>query len=432
MDFSHKKFSDYLLNTNNAFHKLSLLDSKNKEILSFDINFGNLKFIAKNLSSAQIYTYPFIFFEFSTGIFTTKELYDENNEIIDSITFNKINFKSTEDLNLQRRMTEDKYLLFNGQNRTFKFQNKNSRIEHKKDSNKINQTFIQNFQMYHYFSEPNLKNEQNEEFIDKRPKNYIKFEELMKKKRLIDILKEKLKQIKEKTTLFKEINKQILDITNEKNKNVSIAKITYDSRKSDYLSQKNSYENEIKKIGKYNFVFDTLVNKKIIEIIFAFFNQTVQSLYYIPDFYNEKIITSEHIRNETIQNKSKENKEIRKLYGAMMGNVANLINYISKSLNIPFKYPFFVNGSKSLLIKSKKNFLQLFLPDDKVENFISAIECVKVNLREIINFLSTYINVINEKDYEKLNEYQTWNFFKYFVEFTKALHHFVETIPEYN
>ena len=329
-------------------------------------------------------------------------------------------------------MTQDKYLLFNVHNKTMKFQNKNSMIEHKKDSNIINQTFIQNFQMYHYFSELNIKNDQNQQLNIKKPENYNKIEQLMKKKRQIELLNEKLKKIKEKTILFQEINKQILDITNQKNKNVSIATITYNSRKSDYLSQKNSYENEIKKIGKYNFVFDTLVNKKIIEIIFAFFNQTVQSLYYIPDFYNEKIITSEQIRNETIQNKTKENKEIRKLYGAMMGNVANLINYISKSLNIPFKYPFFVNGSKSLLIKSKKNFLQLFLPDDKPENFISAIECVKVNLREIIHFLSTYINVINEEDYEKLNEYQTWNFFKFFVEFTKALHHFVETIPEYN
>ena len=317
-------------------------------------------------------------------------------------------------------------------NKTIQIRNKNLSIDNKKNGNKIYQLFIKNFQMYDYFADPTMKNEQIDDYIDQKPKNYIKYEELSKKKRQIEILKEKLKLIKEKTNLYQEINKDINDITNQKNKNVSIAKSTYDSRKADYLSQKNLYENEFKKIGKYNFVFDTLVNKKIIEIIFAFFNQTVQSLYYIPDFYNQKNITSELIRNETLQNRGRESKEMRKLYGAMMGNVANLINYISKSLNIPFKYPFFINGSKSLLIKSKKNFLPLFLPDDKIENFISAVECMKVNLREIINFLSTYINVISEEDYEILNKYQTWNFFKFFVEFTKALNHFVETIPEYN
>ena len=62
----------------------------------------------------------------------------------------------------------------------------------------------------------------------------------------------------------------------------------------------------------------------------------------------------------------------------MMGNVANLINYISKSLNIPFKYPFFVNGSKSLLIKSKKNFLQLFLPDDKMKILFLQLNVLKL------------------------------------------------------
>jgi hypothetical protein len=80
-------------------------------------------------------------------------------------------------------MTQDKYLLFNVHNKTMKFQNKNSMIEHKKDSNIINQTFIQNFQMYHYFSELNIKNDQNQQLNIKKPENYNKIEQLMKKKK---------------------------------------------------------------------------------------------------------------------------------------------------------------------------------------------------------------------------------------------------------
>jgi hypothetical protein len=64
-------------------------------------------------------------------------------------------------------------------------------IEHKKDSNIINQTFIQNFQMYHYFSELNIKNDQNQQLNIKKPENYNKIEQLMKKKKQIKLLNKK-------------------------------------------------------------------------------------------------------------------------------------------------------------------------------------------------------------------------------------------------
>ena len=38
--------------------------------------------------------------------------------------------------------------------------------------------------------------------------------------------------------------------------------------------------------------------------------------------------------------RGRENKEMRKLYGSILGNI-NLINYISKSLNIPLNILFY-------------------------------------------------------------------------------------------
>ena len=278
--------------------------------------------------------------------------------------------------------------------------------------------YMQSFPQYHFWA---THPEKENNFTVQKPKNLDKYEELLKKNREIEYLKEKLNQNKKRSELLIKINQQVERIIEQKNKNILKSKEGFNEKKLDFNKDKSIYENEINKIPKYNFIVDTLINKKMIEIIFAFFNNKMDNLYLIPDNYTKEI-TADKIKN--IQG------DYKKKYSAMMGNVANLLNYISKSLNIPFKYPFFVHGSKSFLIKSKKNFIQLFLTDDRVETFLEAVECLKTNLREIINYLATYTNIISEEDYERIIKNQTSNFFHLFVEFSKALQHFALTIPE--
>ncbi len=282
---------------------------------------------------------------------------------------------------------------------------------------------MQQYKQYFYFIN-NIEKRENKIIQIEQSNINLKHEELLKKNRQIEILKEKLSQNEKRTKLLKKINEQVEKIIKQKNKNLIKSKECFDQKKNNYLNDKTILESEINKIPKYNFIVDTLINKKMIEIIFAFFNKQMEDLYSIPYDYSKNPIL------DKINIKYQNTNDIKKIYSSMMGNVANLLNYISKSLNISLKYPFFINGSKSLLIKSKKNFIQIFLPDDRIDVFLNSIEYLKVNLREIINYLATYTNVINKEDYDKILKIQTTNFFNLFVEFSQALYHFVQSIPE--
>jgi len=284
-------------------------------------------------------------------------------------------------------------------------------------------TYMQNFKQYFFFIN-NIENREKKIFKSEKSNFFLKHEELLKTKKQIKILEEKKEQIEKRTELLKKINQQVKMIINQKNQNLLKSKECFEQKKNDFKNDKTTLDNEINKIPKYNFIVDTLINKKMIEIIFAFFNKQMEELYSIPFDYSKNPIL------DKIEIKYPSSNDIKKIYSSMMGNVANLLNYISKSLNISLKYPFFINGSKTLLIKSKKNFIQLFLSEDRVDNFLNAVEYLKVNLREIINYLATYTNVISKDDYEKIIKIQTTNFFNVFVEFSQTLYNFAKSVPE--
>ena len=60
---------------------MSLLDKENNELCNFKVDLSCLEYLDKDLRKVSIYTYPIIIFEFMTGYFTTKELYEENKSI---------------------------------------------------------------------------------------------------------------------------------------------------------------------------------------------------------------------------------------------------------------------------------------------------------------------------------------------------------------
>ena len=45
--------------------------------------------------------------------------------------------------------------------------------------------------------------------------------------------------------------------------------------------------------GQYQFIYDSFVYQKMAEVCFVFFNNKIQSLYKIPDFYNEPITSND-------------------------------------------------------------------------------------------------------------------------------------------
>ena len=60
---------------------MSLLDKENKELYDFKVDLSSLSFLGKELRNVSIYVYPIIIFEFMTGYYTTKDLYEKNQSI---------------------------------------------------------------------------------------------------------------------------------------------------------------------------------------------------------------------------------------------------------------------------------------------------------------------------------------------------------------
>ena len=64
---------------------------------------------------------------------------------------------------------------------------------------------MQNYKQYNYFI-TNIENRENKIFEIEKSNIFLKQEELLKKKRKIEILKEKLLQIEKRTNVLKKIN----------------------------------------------------------------------------------------------------------------------------------------------------------------------------------------------------------------------------------
>lgn len=96
-------------------------------------------------------------------------------------------------------------------------------------------------------------------------------------------------------------------------------------------------------------------NKTLIEICYMFFNKACNKFYIIPSFYNNKFDNTNKIMR--YQYYEKHSKEL----SVMMGSIATMINYMSKLYNITLKYPLFINGSRSFIVKEKKEYIYVYL-----------------------------------------------------------------------
>ena len=118
----------------------------------------------------------------------------------------------------------------------------------------------------------------------------------------------------------------------------------------------------------------------------------------------------------------------------MMGHICQLLVYLSKIYNIPFRYPIFLNGSRSYILRSLKDkmFLPLFLDakkEDKHGTFEIALNCLKDDIKEVFNFLSLFPELISKTDIENVNNMNgKYLFFFFFVIFNHSLFRFMKTL----
>jgi hypothetical protein len=248
------------------------------------------------------------------------------------------------------------------------------------------------------------------------------------RKSKIKKLEEEINILERKNKALEELNKNLEKTIKTKNENLEKLSAKLESNKDDYKKKVDLLKAQIKERGKNQLIYDSFVYQKMTEICFFFFNNKLQSLYNIPNFYNEPMNES------TKAIRLKYYNDDKKKISAMMGYICQLMIYISKTFNIPMRYPIFLNGSKSYILKGikDKNFLPLYFDakkEDKNGNFENALNCLKKNIIEVFNFLSLFPEIMSKADYENINELEdNYLFFFYIVVFNHSLYKFMKSI----
>ena len=244
-------------------------------------------------------------------------------------------------------------------------------------------------------------------------------------------MEKQIEFLKRKNEAIKELNKDLEEAIKQKKENLEKVTNQLKPNKVNYDNKLNQLKANLNGRGQYQLIYDSFVYQKMAEICFVFFNNKIPSLYSIPPFYNEPIDLNEQKKMERLDYYNKDKKNI----SAMMGHICQLLIYLSKTFNIPLRFPIFLNGSKSYIlrsIKDKMSFLPLYFDakkDDKHGNFENALTYLKDDIKEVFNFLSMFPEIISNTDNENVNNMNgNYLFFFFFVIFNHSLFRFMKTV----
>ena len=155
----------------------------------------------------------------------------------------------------------------------------------------------------------------------------------------------------------------------------------------------------------------------MVEICFFFFNKKIKNLYLINDALKVDIKQD----NDSIKKRFEYYNKNKKSISSMMGYITQLMIYMSKCFDIPLPYPLCLKGSKSFIIRGKKDKEKDYLPlhydlkrEDKYGNFETGLNYLKNDFKEIINFCLMFPQIISEDNYNKLFQDKESNMFFYF------------------
>ena len=498
IDFKNKTLN-YLNKTKYPKYTIYLLNNKKEEIHKFNVDLGHLSFLGQELRNVSIYYYPIIIFEFMTGYFTTEELYEKNQElsleftkdfeILEKPQISKLNImnKSKSDsietkevkeiikesqTVTTKNIMETKTIIEKSDNKN-KTQNINTETNTQKtDKENLSKSvmpnlnpkkgtvqqvkkkgfglekkgqetvlkqiqctkyaeYIREFQMLIYYINPqeNIK-ETNPNFGAELEIFNDNLEKYKRKLRIIEMEKE-IEFLKRKNEAIKELNKDLEEAIKQKKENLEKVTNQLKPNKVNYENKLNQLKANLNGRGQYQLIYDSFVYQKMAEVCFVFFNNKIPSLYNIPPFYNEAFGLNDSKKMERLDYYNKDKKNI----SAMMGHICQLLIYLSKTFNIPLRFPIFLNGSKSYILRSvkdKMSFLPLYFDakkDDKHGNFENALNCLKDDIKEIFNFLSMFPEIISKTDYENVNNMNgKYLFFFFFVVFNHSLFRFMKTL----
>lgn len=244
--------------------------------------------------------------------------------------------------------------------------------------------------------------------------------QIFQRKKEIEKLKEQIKMLEEKSKQYSDTISQIKKIINDKQTYLRTATDSHEITKKNYLENKQKHEKNIVKNGKYKIFYHSLINKKLMEISYIFFNTKIEYLFFNPGF---KPTDTESDRYDKYSDNPK-------LFGTLMGNISFLLNYFSQTFNITLRFPLYVQGSKSYCVVNRKDFEFLFFEpknDDRFVRFENTMRYQKENLKEILNYFSQFHNILSTERYQNIiSDSERALFFKVFIDFNQVLYHFVE------
>ena len=260
------------------------------------------------------------------------------------------------------------------------------------------------------------------------------FEDVKRKLRIMQINNEIAlykRKNEEMNIIRNKLTKIIINKTNLLNDTKELIK----EKQNNYIEKNNYFKNISLDIGKYKLLHESLLNKKIIEICFVFFNSKMSNLFLLPNFSKTSLKKD---TNDTIKKRFEYYNSNKKKISASMGYICQLMIYMSKIFNINLRFPLLLKGSKSFIIKGKKEKEKDSLPlhldikkDDKYGNFENALSYLSENMREIINYLGGYHEIVSEEKHKEVNEAGCsgeYLFFYYFITFNNCICDFFEKV----
>lgn len=317
-----------------------------EKIEEFGVDMGELVFLCEDLSKARIKSYPIIIFEFTEGYYITKNMYINNTHNYQ--LFEAFNTYSNigGGINNNTKLTDIKKSILS-------FPKLSSSI-YKKDIkfSSLNEKFKQ-FEFF--YNQTSIYNENKIEKIqqlnnqlkimqDAYLKYYNKYEKIIN----IGRMRKQIVHITEKIESFDNTINEIKKIISQKQSDLHISSSIYSLNRENYKENIKRIDKNLKRIEKCKIVYNAFKNKKLAELTYFFFNKFCYKFYIIPSFYSQKFdIINKVLRFQYYDKNSKE-------LSVMMGIISSIINYLSKLFNIPLKYPLFINGSRSYLVKDKK------------------------------------------------------------------------------
>ena len=472
--------------------------------MKFNLNLVNLSFLGEELYTTNINFYPIIIIEFMKGYYTTKELYEKNNILINANLTKKFNSDSIENnlkidnsikeskkvekekrkesansertasislsssvisRNIDLKLEDEQTASTNkskkregGRSSSFA-EIQDSEININKEKNNKNKisiknkvksevleikekktncyNFVQYFDVYLekilYFRDGiNKKQEPNK--INIQTENLGTMIEMYKRKERINKIKIEIEYYKSKNEEIKKIKEKLQKIISNKKIILSNLNEKITSYKDHLTNLEQTNKESLSLLTQQKMLYNSFLNKKMAEICFFFFNKKIKNLYFIDDSLKISIEND----TESVKKRFEYYNNNKKRISSMMGYITQLMIYMSKCFDIPLPFPLCLNGSKSFVVRGKKDKEKDFLPlhcdlkrEDRYGNYETGLNYLKNDFNEIINFCMMFPQIISETNYNKLfKDKESNTFFYYFINFNHCLLEFVKNIQK--